>query len=415
MSLRTSLFSFLILITICFQFTDVKILNVKISEFLMLLAIPFILYFNSSINRYIFFFFLFFSLLVLSTFAKNFFQDFYLDVNHITFLKKPFLITISRYLELIACLAFAIFTYRGFIFYNKKGIPVFFMLKQLLVINAVLGVFFIISFLLAKSGLIPVENSVFSYYTAPGEVRLKGLYIEGGPLGLLFAFLFCLAGFLPARNFLIKLIFLIVIFMAQSKGGYLLLVAWYLFKAYTNIKYNHVRLISLLLIVPVFFMSLYLIVNNYFEVIGDLEILIKERQNDLNFVMGRIAAVFIVPNMLIENPFLGVGMGNYALVRNNETYLGIFPAVEQWDSPGLGGLITLLAENGLIGLIGFLVIYFLLYTHFKKESKYSVRLILLFLLPCLLGVQLHFMYIWFAIGLAIVYSYNQNVRLSTSV
>jgi hypothetical protein len=85
------------------------------------------------------------------------------------------------------------------------------------------------------------------------------------------------------------------------------------------------------------------------------------------------------------------------LVRNDPQYRGFFPAVDDWDLPGLGGWITILTECGILGFVLFLAVFIAAYRGSEKHEK---NLVLLSALPFAFGVQMYFSYPWIILGLA---------------
>ena len=131
-----------------------------------------------------------------------------------------------------------------------------------------------------------------------------------------------------------------------------------------------------------------------FEVIGaDL---------DRNWMMGRIAAITIIPNMLSEYFWSGIGLGNYSLIRNNPLFLGGFPEipVNEWDLPGLGGIIDMLVDGGFI-LFLFLIGIFV-YIFICIKNSYSLTLLFFsFTIPFVAGAQFYLIYPWFSLAIII--------------
>jgi hypothetical protein len=219
---------------------------------------------------------------------------------------------------------------------------------------------------------------------------------------LFYSGLYMLTFFVKGRKWVYRLVFLLVILCAQSKAGIVSVLAWHFYLLYQQFRYaSWFKYAILALLLPVFYLIFTQVVANYIEAFRHFDVIVAERKNDYNFVMGRISAVFLTPNMVLANPVFGIGMGNYALVRNNPDYLGILPAVTDWDAPGLGAFITLLIENGLFGLIAFSILLYFIYKRYAPISSIAGKSIKVFVLICLLGVQLHFLYIWFFVGLAL--------------
>lgn len=402
---------------ICFQFTEIKIYNIKLSELLSLSILPFIYYKFSSINKFLFYFLIFFTLLLISTFLINFNQDFYLDPEFLTFLKRPYLISISRYIEYLACFSFATVTYKAVNYFISNGYDKNEILTKVIKVNAIFSVFLIFLYLLYFFNVLAYNQGTIVYNAAPylpyPILRLKGFYFEGGPFGLFYAFLFCITTFINKKSLYFKIIFIIIILLAKSKAGIIAVIGWVFYRMYIKFRSNYfTKFVVFLILVPLFVLTATKVANNYIETYQQTAQLLKDRPNDTNFIMGRTAALYIVPNMVKHNPLFGIGLGNYSLVRNDPRYLGILPVVTDWDLPGLGGVVSLLIENGFLGLIGFLYLIFLIYKKYSSNSLISQKCIILFLIICCFGVQLYFLYIWFLIGLAVTNNDTSNEDLN---
>ena len=396
---------------ICFHFTEIKFYDVKLNELVSLLAIPFLLLMVRRMNKYILYFLAFFVFILITTFLANLSHTFYLDINGISLLKKPYMISIARFLEYMACLVFAAITYKTVTFYTDRGKPVSFVLKTVLKLNVLISFIFIATYLLAAFKVIDLHQSKLLYDATPYReptIRLRGFYVEGGPLGLLYCFLFILASLLKEKKWFYQAVFFIVIIMAKSKAGLIGVIAWMSYKFYRKFEHTSwLKPIVILLILPVFLAAFVKIADEYIYLLSNVETVLPEHRTDNNFVMGRIAAVFIAPNMFLENPFFGIGLGNYALLRNAPEYLGIWPAVTEWDAPGLGVFASLLIENGIVGFSVFAILLYSIYKGYAGVSSMAGQLIMLFVLIGMLGVQLHFLYIWFLIGLALAVPVNK--------
>jgi len=391
---------------ICFQLTEIKINSVKINEIISLLLVPVIIYQLKVINKHLFYFLLFFLFILLVTIIKNLTQTFYLDTSALTILRKPYLISISRFFEFLACFAFAVIVWKTFVYLISKGLTKDRIVNAILSLNFYFSLLLIIAYLLYYFRILNYFNAQILYdttaYLPEPTLRLKGYYIEGGPFGLFYAFLFCLSSTVNKRKYFQKAIFLVMIFLALSKAGMIAVVGWFFYRLFVKFRNNILtKYIIFLLIIPAFILIAFKIADNYSASYNGIKEIITENPADYNAVMGRLAAFFIAPNMIIHNPFLGIGLGNYPLVRNDPRYLGVIPEVPEWDLPGLGGLVTLLIENGIISFLIFLLILYIIYKKYSKKSPMSKDSILLFIIICSLGVQLYFLYIWFLIGLAV--------------
>jgi hypothetical protein len=231
--------------------------------------------------------------------------------------------------------------------------------------------------------------------------------VEGGPYGLYIATILGIE-LLLLKRFWYLIVFFAVLAFSYSKAGYVLFsicVALYFFlnvkqlKSFINPK-NKVQFSFFVLFSFCFLgMAIGFIASNYIQNIKDVESLLVLRKDDPSFVMGRIAAMYIGSNIIELNPFFGVGLGNYSLVRNADVYRGNFPVVDEWDLTGLGGIITLLFEGGLIGIF----LFILAVRAYINNDRISFALLILFLLPFFLGAQLYMIYPWVFLGFLILH------------
>jgi hypothetical protein len=126
------------------------------------------------------------------------------------------------------------------------------------------------------------------------------------------------------------------------------------------------------------------------------------RPDDINLIMGRIAAALIIPRMIEAHPVLGIGIGNYSLMRNDPDYLDGLPAVQDWDLPGLG-LISVAAELGIP-----LALLFIWLLSRPARMAWRARCPAIVLATAgfqpaayALGVNLNFFYPWLISGFAL--------------
>lgn len=396
--IKISLSSFMMwFVVIGCQTTDITVGPLKVWEVLTLVASMFFL---RRVNRkvlYLFFVFVFIFLIsiIISYCSGDVFDDF-------GGLKTKYYISIARFFELFLCCAITSIVYD---FYHRSKISFFFVIYEFIVKNAMFCLFLL--------GLYIFDCLAGTEIVSYGEShRLKGFYVEGGPLGLYLATLFTLTLFFCKKTKLVVFYFLMVL-LCQSKAGYVAMtlssLLYVIFsvdklKSFLNPK-NTVRffvfIFSCLLIVVG---SVYYFANNYVSDISNIEATLEARSNDKALIMGRIAGSFIGFEMIKKNPILGVGLGNYSLVRNNEIYRQFFPYVDDWDLTGLGGGYNLLVENGLLGVLFFLAWFF----YFFKFRDIGIIFPMLFLLPFLLGAQLYMVYPWVYCSFYLIRCYNEN-------
>ena len=141
-----------------------------------------------------------------------------------------------------------------------------------------------------------------------------------------------------------------------------------------------------------------------------MEKYVVQRPNDTNLIMGRIAGSHIAPKMIMDNPFFGIGLGNYPIQRNLKEYRSFIPKSPpgKTDAHGLGGIFQLLVDGGIFILFLFIIILVLL---IRKTLNLRNNLeIFLFVFPCffLTGVQIYFLYPWFLLG--VIISLNEKYK-----
>lgn len=405
---------YLIFFSFCFQFTDLKIGFVKISEILLLIILPFVL--TRRINFFVYTFFLFFSFLLIKTLLLNPLYEFYINAD-LALLKQPYFVSVARFVEITCCIIFAHLTY---LFFDrlpyKKSVDI---IKRLIAIQIFyIGLPLLLIFVICKIGIISFV-SVFPivYNTEAGYgflLRLAGFYVEGGPFGLFLAFIYILFDSYNTRrsikNYVGKgILITLIVYCAQSKAGITLLAIWFLtkFSIYFSSLKNSKRLFIYILL-PILMISFgalfYKVSKMYretYSMISDPKYSLYFRNStDGSTVMGRVAGAIIIPNMLKEHPVAGIGLGNYPLMRNSPLYRSSLPAinVSYWDAHGFGGIVDILVEGGIIFLIVFIYLISLLFKKVKKSFLLFLPLFVCFIGPFICGVQIHFLYPWFAVG-----------------
>ncbi|PID69567.1 MAG: hypothetical protein CR989_00965 [Flavobacteriales bacterium] len=390
---------FCLFVVFCIQFTELKIDVVKVAEISLLLLTPFIYY--RRINKYILALLSLFTLWLLLTLLFNPFKDFYL-LQNVSPLIRPYFISLGRFLELIACVNLAALVHN----YTKKldYKAILQCIKQIFLLNmAVLLVFYTIYYL-HRFGII--ENTYISYW----NYRLRGWYSEGGPFGLMLGFTYILTYLFQSKynNFFRIILILTIVFTARSKAGILFIVLWFILKYYKTM-YARLRRLNIFiliiggLITAILFTKL---ATLYIDDIKHIKREINERPDDINLVMGRIAGVFIFPDMILDHPVFGIGLGNYPLIRNNPKYRGFIPYSPpgKADAHGFGGLMQLLVDGGFFIFSLFLLLMILLIRQLKRNHTNLEIYMYCFLLFFILGVQIYFLYPWILFGILLTLS-----------
>ncbi|WP_109240864.1 O-antigen ligase family protein [Klebsiella michiganensis] len=385
---KLTLIFLLIVIVISCQLTDITIGPVKFWE---LLAIVFFPFFIKKIEKKILWFFFAFTVLLVFSVLKGVISPIHYE--YFSTLKSKYVISFVRYVELLLCLIVALLPFN---LVKRSNVDFRFITNKFLTYNAIFTM--LVLFLYAVDFIL--KTSIVSY----GSVhRLRGFYVEGGPYGLYISTLVFLELTIFKRKKHIA-IFLIALFLTQSKAGFVAFFIFLFFSFFQNNKLlrgflnpkNMIRFgLSLCIVAIIGVGATYKIANNYFQDIQNIDEEIKGRENDSSLVMGRIAASDIGPRIFQDNPFFGVGLGAYSLVRNNVNYRGAFPVVNGWDLTGLGGFFNLLVENGVLGV---LIFVFAIKKYYKLDFVGGYFL-LLFVLPFILGAQLYMVYPWLYLGL----------------
>jgi len=274
-----------------------------------------------------------------------------------------------------------------------------------------------ISFVLSYAGLeLPGAT--------PGTIpRICGFFVEGGPFGvyLVGAVIVQLVrghylGYVSKPTFLVQLAILVgALVGTQSKAAVALIGA---VAIVFLVKTRHFRLVVLMAcaMVPVAFTSnLISGVQGYYQNYANYQQAAAERPDDTSLIAGRLAAAVLLPRIVAKHPVLGVGIGNYALVRNDPAFLRGLPYLAIWDSPGLG-LLGYLAELGIPLTLFVLWLYAYPLLQAWRSRPWIVLLCSYPVLAALFGVQLNFAYPWIiaGIGLATVAIDRQHhARLKT--
>ena len=325
----------------------------------------------------------------------------------VSILKEPVFLSLSRFIQLTAVIV-------GFIWLanllqnNREA------LRKALQTYWFTGLFVcsyaIVSYLLLHFAHINIGGA-----SPGGGGRARGTFNEGGPFGLYVVSLFvvavlrrlvfgCRIGTVAAATVLIAFA------LAFSKAGFVALgvmgIAWV---ASHRISVRTVVLGSLIVsILAAVGVALHpeRQIRDYTISYENIHAKIEHgHRADYNLVLGRVAAGYIVPRMVEAHPLLGIGIGNYPLMRNNPKYLGPLPPVYRHeDLPGLG-LIGYAPDFGIPGL---LAMSWLLTAPFRICRRTSLKLSVLglFQIIChLFGAQLTFFYPWF-VSACILGSYS---------
>jgi hypothetical protein len=360
-------------------------------------------------NWYLFFSFATF---VLSIFALRY--DFYFP-GPVSALKYPVAITVSRIIELLASVSIMLYLASKFRTDRSK---ITFTMRVYFWVGFASAVFSIVSY--------PISIAKISDLGAYGPShRMRGFYNEGGPYGLYLISVFLVGialyklGWVNKYHLLLAFVTLAIAFLGtQSKAAFCAILVILLVNGLLTRKFG--RRVMLIAAIAVFLVTVYQFVDlgagvrNYQRLSLAYEWLSHRHAKDGNFVLGRVAGAFIVPKMVEAHPIVGVGWGNYGIVRDAPEYRGAAAFAPANDDPGLG-IAGMAAELGLpltFDLVICLILPFI-YLRRMQSPLYLTNLALLQPMVHLFGGQLNLTYPWvvtaFALGLA--YSLREEMRI----
>ncbi len=238
--------------------------------------------------------------------------------------------------------------------------------------------------------------------------RINGFFNEGGPLGVYLAGTALIQyirgpvlGYISKWSSRLTLAVIgFAIIGSQSKAAVLVIILL------MGLGFVQQRRASLLILAAALLFPLAIAsnlvegINGYYSNLVNFQAEAYERSTDGNLVNGRLMASVLLPRIVEAHPWLGVGIGNYSLVRNDPDILLGLPRTELWDLHGLG-LLGYLAELGIPLTIFVLYIYAYPMLNAFRSRAWIFMLSAYPLLAALFGVQLNFAYPWIVLGLAL--------------
>ena len=311
-------------------------------------------------------------------------------------LKKPFVLSGARWFELLLVIYFMIAiaeTLRTSRRHFRIALDVYCVVATL---SALLS---IASFGLAQWARIPTP---FVYDL---DNRARGFFNEGGPFGIFIAsaMVACLLrthlfrNSQPSYHRLMLGTLVVAMLLSRSKGAILVVACLCLtglaFAA--NRRQKLLLACALLAVLGVFVSVSASHALGYIYDFMNIDEMMAMRPGDPSLIMGRVTGALIVPRIVAAHPLLGVGLGNYSLVRNDPEYLQGLPPVDEWDLSGMG-LIGVAAELGVPLTLGLLVLLLmpLLRASRTKAGAPAAAAAAFQPLALLFGVNLNFFYPW---------------------
>ena len=248
---------------------------------------------------------------------------------------------------------------------------------------------------------------------------MRGFTNEGGPYGLYVITLIFLTLVMQNEGWLSRpvavlsqILFCINVLGSQSKAA--LFEAFVLAVLVPALHLRGKRLVVMTLASVLAVCSAWVLLDipsrilPYTRAINEYRRVSTLRPTDGNLVAGRAAGIFLAPTMIQAHPFIGIGLGNYPIVRDDPQYRRGTPIVGlSLDAPSLGPI-------DYIVDLGFPLFFFFTWAEIapglsmvrRGEKIGLVCLVLMQPVANWFGAHLNLTYPWVcaAIGLGIAYS-----------
>ncbi|HEX8985533.1 MAG TPA: O-antigen ligase family protein [Bryobacteraceae bacterium] len=321
----------------------------------------------------------------------------------VSVLKRPVILSLARILELCLAVYFMLALARSFQIRRS-------LLRLALGAYTWAGVF---SACVSILGWLLLEIAGISTFPVYGfDARVRGFFNEGGPYGIFLVSVFVVV-LLRARLFHLPYPFLhkaalcvlaVALFLTGSKAA---ILAGAVLGAIGFLS-SRSRVQALAwsgLCAVVLIAALGLLGGRafgYLYAYTNFEESLAYRPGDPSLIMGRVAAALIVPRIIEAHPLLGIGVGNYSLMRNDPEYLQGMPSVAEWDLPGVG-LFGSAAEFGIPATLFFVAALLRPLLQARRRRAAAIVAVAAGFQPVafLLGVNLNFFYPWLVAAFAI--------------
>lgn len=379
----------ILLLAVLFQLLEVKVFQIKPIEILGLLSLGWSI---NSLARFekqlIYFFTIFLAISVIHNLWLPFIEQLH------TFPKQPYLISLVRYIESLSCVGIVVYVRRFLI--TKVGVEYF--VNKFIAFSVLFNGLLILIWLMDYFQFL---DSSLTYFNRE-RFRLRGFFYEGGPLGMYNAFLLILSNIFIKNKvkYTYFLIFAIIIVLSLSKAGVIGILLYLgllvINKVYqSKVKIGFKLTVGMIALIPLLYLG-YKVFSVYTDTLFNYDYLISIAKEDPNHYWingGRVPGFYIVKEMFRHHPIIGIGMGNYQLLRDSAVFRSGFPSTTLWDYHGFGGAVDLFLEFGILGVLCFMLVLIL------NINKSDYSLILLFVLPFMLGTSIYFCYPWIVLSL----------------
>ena len=243
------------------------------------------------------------------------------------------------------------------------------------------------------------------------NIRARALFNEGGPYGLYAVSVIIVALFnryalkqmtTPALWLLVILPVGASLLLSQSKAGAICLVAMLAWRALVRLRFRYLIAGAVALTLTFLATPTLQVLEQYWFIYEHFDVLALQNMNDANVVAGRLAALRVMPEIVKAHPLLGVGIGNYSLVRGDPK-LGV-PATDIWDLPGIG----LFSYVGDLGIPLFVYLVWIVWLPMRVVTRAHRSDIFLLLagyqlFAQMIEVQITFFYPWAISAMAFGY------------
>ena len=266
--------------------------------------------------------------LILAAFSVR--QNFYLE--HASALKQPFVVTLARIGELFLDVFFMLYLANR---YRKEA--------------------WLCRFAAFTYYLVGVAGCLYSLVSIPLHlggvylgIRMRGFNNEGGSYGTYVMTLIFLAMAMRSEGWISKrlaifsqILFVINLAGSQSKAALFEIFIFIILTPTLRLRGTKLIAATLAAILAVVTLWFALDVNakldQYTRAITEYRRVSILRPTDYNYVVGRVAGLFLAPTMIKAHPWIGIGLGNYPIVRDDPRYRQGTPVIEPaLDSPSLG-------------------------------------------------------------------------------
>jgi hypothetical protein len=271
-----------------------------------------------------------FSVVALVLAAIGLKQNFYLE--HASALKQPFVVTIARLGELALDVFFMLYLANR---YRMDGRLCRFAAWTYYLVGVAGCIYSIVSIPLHLGG---VYNGI----------RMRGFNNEGGSYGTYVMTIIFMAMAMRSEGWISRrlaifsqILFFINLLGSQSKASLFEVFVFIILTPALRLRGSKLiwaTAASVLVVVSLWFA---LDVNSklvqYSAAINEYRRVSVLRPKDYNYVVGRVAGLFLAPTMIKTHPWIGIGLGNYPIVRDDPQYRRGTPVIEPpLDSPSLG-------------------------------------------------------------------------------